>query len=717
MAKASNEDKLNLLVDAIGEVNGYAIRESVAGSREMKDYNRTKWGLRASALALVAVMGITTVLMPRKGGAVVGPEPGAEGADVYADTASVGDEDEKIEFAPGEAELTLKSETWLFTSYSTYEVFVRNTLRDIGWDYFDASYTLYPNTLSGSYEEGYWMLVLASADKCDENGIKTGAHINVLYKDYVGASSPYVATDEEPAEVLLEKFSDEKYDEIVEKYGLDKGLTDVDEDAVLHGEFGVDPVVCNKEEKCACGADYEIISHAVSEDLLTYAAVFECSQGKCPNSSYDDDVDVLIRTYKYEKKEKTDSVDVLGIVSGKIYDIVPENDMLNLAKEYLGEDIPGATFTYYPGTLDENTPDGPVMYAGIHVDGGEAELLAKLHLAATWESEIVEQFTSDEYDKIAEKYGLSDGSGTVTVSCDGCEPLDISFEGAKGRDVKCLECGGEYKLLSHGVADDGVTYAAVYKCENEHEGDHGRVIVLIQKYGRCTDDLRFEDVNGDGLSDRVYIGPETGYDYSTYDGIMQAITDAMFRMRDDIPIIKGNGYENKSFDTLGRLLDAALDGKTQKELLEYVDLGDGRINRGQFLEPMRMMIERYPEQIAGEHEIMDVFEMMCRLDQEEFLSVDGLLENEYIYSEIFGSTDAPRTTANGDGSVTISYDSCDIRIISLYGDDEKTAPNFDILDVEDQTITVPAGCIGKITVAPVSEYGVIGTPATVYIGK
>lgn len=289
MAKATNESKLNMLVDAIGEVNGYAICESVAGSREMKDYNRTKWGLRASALALVAVMGITTVLMPRKGGAAVGPEPGADGADVYADT--------------------------------------------------------------------------------------------------------YADTEEVPGE---------------------------------------------------------------------------------------------------------DSLDVLGIVSATVYDIVPENDMLNLAKEYLGEEISGATFTYYPGTLDENTPDGPVMYAGIHVDGGAAELLAKLHLSVTWESEIVEQFTSDEYDKIAEKYGLSDGSGTVTISRDGCEPLDISFEGAKGRDVKCLECGGEYKLLSHGVADDGVTYAAVYKCENEHEGDLGRVIVLIQKYGRSTDGNEFvEDVNGD----------------------------------------------------------------------------------------------------------------------------------------------------------------------------------------------------------------------------
>ena len=121
MAKATNESKLNMLVDAIGEVNGYAIRESVAGSREMKDYNRTKWGLRASALALVAVMGITTVLMPRKGGAAVGPEPGADGADVYADTYA------DTEEVPGEDSLDVLG----IVSGKVYDIVPENDMLDL----------------------------------------------------------------------------------------------------------------------------------------------------------------------------------------------------------------------------------------------------------------------------------------------------------------------------------------------------------------------------------------------------------------------------------------------------------------------------------------------------------------------------------------------------------------------------------------------------------
>lgn len=145
------------------------------------------------------------------------------------------------------------------------------------------------------------------------------------------------------------------------------------------------------------------------------------------------------------------------------------------------------------------------------------------------------------------------------------------------------------------------------------------------------------------------------YEYDTYDGIMQAITDAMYRLKEDILIIKNEGYTNETYDTLCQLLDTALVGKAQKYSLEYVKLGDNRINTGPFNEKIRMLFDQYPEQISSETDIINVYKLLCYISQEEYSLDENLFKNEYIYKSLFGNVGAPIQKVNVDGSTSVSF--------------------------------------------------------------
>lgn len=206
------------------------------------------------------------------------------------------------------------------------------------------------------------------------------------------------------------------------------------------------------------------------------------------------------------------------------------------------------------------------------------------------------------------------------------------------------------------------------------------------------------------------------YEYDTYDGIMQALTDAMYRLKEDILLIKNEGHTNETYETLGQLLDTALAGKAQKYSLEYVKLGDNRINTGPFDEKIRMLFDQYPEQISSETDIINVYKLLCYISQEEYSLDENLFKNEYIYKSLFGNVGDPIQKVNADGSTSVSFSSYTGRLISVNGNYtgvlSLSHPN---IVIHDSDIILPAGYSGNVTVAPLNEYGVIGNRTVIYI--
>ncbi len=213
---------------------------------------------------------------------------------------------------------------------------------------------------------------------------------------------------------------------------------------------------------------------------------------------------------------------------------------------------------------------------------------------------------------------------------------------------------------------------------------------------------------------------EDGYHYETYDdtykGDLQRIYDILYRMTEDINLLKETDQYKKEYDTFLSLMTDVIDGHTQKNKIPQATVNvKGMFSYYNYDHKIVDLFVKYPNEAADEAALIEFTRYFCYLYAVLLQgSTEGIYKDDTLYYALFPNTNNIISNTAG-GKTFVSYEGYTGDIVVL-----ERADRINKLSIKDTVFSDTAEIVnytGTVSVAPVNQYGAVGRTSHLYVSS
>lgn len=270
-----------------------------------------------------------------------------------------------------------------------------------------------------------------------------------------------------------------------------------------------------------------------------------------------------------------------------------------------------------------------------------------------------------------------------------------------------------------------LTIVACSGCSNHNDSDNiDNIIPEIESTeSDCNTDYIEKNVDNIHICDAEHEHEHSledddyyeAYD-DTFDGYLQMIYDILYRMIEDVNLLKGTDQYKEEYDTFLSLMMDAVDGHMQKNKLPSATVNvKGAFSYYNYDYMIVNLFEKYPNEAIEETTLIEFTRYFCYMYSVLLQgSTENIYKNDTLYYALFPNT--KNIISNKDGIKTLVYYEGYTGDIAVLERADRINSLRGIEDVFSETVEI-INYTGTVSVAPVNQYGAVGKTSHIYVSQ